>query len=205
MFRFRLYIFLSIDRMLCFSHSAQFCCIEFQCVLLLVRLTDHLNKMMPVSCPFTFWNKYLIEKYFETLWISLLLILQTFFILIYLLNLIWTYGFLFYLMSFKPLLLFILTLKLSLTWLVEAFSLMIEYDFLILSTSFLSGVRRYFNLIRYFPCSKLGISPFSKESSFPLVKMVFKHQYVGTRCLHCYCHVAAIRWWEIWLSLFCIH
>lgn len=85
-------------------------------------LAGHLNKVMPAryyeSYPFTLlsfeMSKYLMEKYFETLCISLLLILQTFFVFIYLLNLIQTYGFLFYLKGFKPLLLFILTLKLSL-------------------------------------------------------------------------------------------
>lgn len=50
--------------------------------------------------------------------------LQTFILFIHLLNLIWTYAFLFYLMSFEPLVLFVLTLALSLLGPVGAFPIM---------------------------------------------------------------------------------
>ena len=96
---------------------------------------------------------------------------------------VWAHGFLFYSMSYNPLLpLFILMLRLSQLCTVSAYScfpypVILSHIHHLMSTFLLPGTSRCSVLSLYFPCPSPGFCHFSKEPHF---------LSVGNRCTHSY-------------------
>ena len=120
----------------------------------------------------------------------------------------WSYGFLFYSLSFNPifssfiyLFIFIFIFFHHLFWccscprfgqceLLQAdFFILLACPYHSLGISLLSVTARWFRLIFFFPCPSLTITHSSKASWLLLVQEVFKSQNLGIWCAHCYIYL----------------